>query len=85
MTDEIVLEHKIMTKKRFSMAVAELVAKQPRQTMSYIDAAVFIIEQRGMEYSNLKRLLSDSLLAKIENEAQQLNLIKLKGGNSLPL
>lgn len=83
MTDEIV-KHKIMTKKRFSLAVETLVSKTPN--VSYIDAAVMIIEQRGMDYSNLKRLLTDSLKAKIENEAVNLNLIKSKGGsNKLPI
>lgn len=82
MTNEII-EHKIMTKKRFSLAVETLVSKTPNT--SYIDAAVMIIEQRGMDYSNLKRLLTDSLKAKIENEAAGLNLIKSKGGNKLPV
>ncbi len=83
MTDEII-KHKIMTKKRFSLAVETLVSKTP--SVSYIDAAVMIIEQRGMDYSNLKRLLTDSLKAKIENEAVNLNLIKSKGGsNKLPI
>jgi hypothetical protein len=78
-----IIEHKIMTKKRFSLAVETLVAKSTNT--SYIDAAVMIIEQRGMDYSNLKRLLTDSLKAKIENEAHGLNLIKSKGGNKLPV
>ncbi len=78
-----IIEHKIMTKKRFSLAVETLVAKTPNT--SYIDAAVMIIEQRGMDYSNLKRLLTDSLKAKIENEAHGLNLIKIKRGNKLPI
>jgi hypothetical protein len=78
-----IIEHKIMTKKRFSLAVETLVSKTPNT--SYIDAAVMIIEQRGMDYSNLKRLLTDSLKAKIENEAHGLNLIKSKGGNKLPV
>lgn len=83
MTDEIT-KHKIMTKKRFSLAVEELVAKNKNTT--YIDAAVMVIEKRGMDYSNLKRLLTDSLKAKIENEATNLNLIKGKtGGNKLPI
>lgn len=83
MTDEIT-KHKIMTKKRFSLAVEKLVASNKNTT--YIDAAVMVIEKRGMDYSNLKRLLTDSLKAKIENEATNLNLIKGKsGGNKLPI
>lgn len=73
-----------MTKKRFSLAVEKLVASNKNTT--YIDAAVMVIEKRGMDYSNLKRLLTDSLKAKIENEATNLNLIKGKsGGNKLPI
>jgi len=79
-----VFEHKIMTKKRFSLAVEKLVAQS--KNVSYIDAAVMIIEERGMPYTNLKRLLSDSLKSKIEQEASSLNLIRgKKTGNKLPI
>tara|TARA_B100001113_G_scaffold314597_1_gene280289 strand:- start:3719 stop:3958 length:240 start_codon:yes stop_codon:yes gene_type:complete len=77
-----VLEEKIMTKKRFSAGVEELVAKN---NMSYMDAMNFIIEQRGMDYGNIKKLLSDSLKEKVTAEAQGLNLIKEKKGNTLPV
>ena len=77
-----VLEEKIMTKKRFSAGVEDLVAKN---NMSYMDAMNFIIEQRGMDYGNIKKLLSDSLKEKVTAEAQGLNLIKQKKGNSLPV
>ena len=76
------LEQKIMTRKRFSTAVEQLVAKG---NMSYIDAATFIIEQRGMDYTNLKKLLTDSLKDKMEAEAISLNLIRGKKGNKLPI
>lgn len=76
------LEQKIMTKKRFSTAVEQLVVKG---NMSYIDAATYIIEERGMDYSNLKKLLTDSLKDKMEAEAIRLNLIRGKKGNKLPI
>lgn len=76
------IEQKIMTRKRFSTAVEQLVAKG---NMSYIDAATYIIEQRGMDYSNLKKLLTDSLKDKMEAEALRLNLIRGKKGNKLPV
>jgi hypothetical protein len=76
------LEQKIMTKKRFSTAVEQLVVKG---NMSYIDAATYIIEERGMDYSNLKKLLTDSLKDKMEAEALRLNLIRGKKGNQLPI
>jgi hypothetical protein len=80
MTD--VLEHKIMTKKRFNIAVEELVANK---NLSYIDAMTHVIETRGMDYSNIKKLLSPSLKAKLQNEASDLKLIKIKSGNKLPI
>lgn len=76
------LEQKIMTKKRFSTAVEQLVVKG---NISYIDAATYIIEERGMDYSNLKKLLTDSLKDKMEAEAIRLNLIRGKKGNQLPI
>ena len=76
------LEQKIMTKKRFSTAVEQLVVKG---NMSYIDAATYIIEERRMDYSNLKKLLTDSLKDKMEAEAIRLNLIRGKKGNQLPI
>ncbi len=76
------LEQKIMTKNRFSTAVEQLVVKG---NMSYIDAATYIIEERGMDYSNLKKLLTDSLKDKMEAEALRLNLIRGKKGNQLPI
>tara|TARA_R110000796_G_scaffold31104_8_gene82753 strand:- start:1116 stop:1379 length:264 start_codon:yes stop_codon:yes gene_type:complete len=79
---EIVLEDKIMTKKRFSTRVETMV----RDTgMSYIDASTHIIEERGMDYTNMSKLLSDSLKDKIEVEASNLNLIRSIKGNTLPL
>jgi len=83
MTLSVEIEGKIMTKKRFSLAVEKLVASRPG--VSYIDAAVVIIEERGMDYSNLKRLLTPSLKAKIEEEASSLNLIRGDKKNKLPL
>jgi hypothetical protein len=76
------LEQKIMTRKRFSTAVEQLVAKG---NMSYIDAAAYIIEKRGMDYTNLKKLLTDPLKDKMEAEAIRLNLIRGKKCNKLPI
>jgi hypothetical protein len=83
MSLSVEIEGKIMTKKRFSMAVEKIVATRPG--VSYIDAAIAIIEDRGMDYSNLKRLLSPSLKSKIEEEASGLNLIKGEKKNKLPI
>jgi len=76
------IEQKIMTRKRFSAAVEHLVANN---NLSYIDAAAYVIEERGMDYKNMKKLLTDSLKQKIEEEAASLNLIRVKKGNKLPI
>ena len=76
------IKEKIMTRKRFSAAVENLVAKG---NTTYIDAASYVVEQRGLDYKNLKKLLTDSLKQKIEAEASSLNLIRVKKGNKLPV
>lgn len=76
------LETKIMTKKRFSKAVEDIVLKQD---MTYLDAITFVVEERGMDYANVKKLLSDSLLAKLTAEASAKRLIDVESGNTLPL
>ena len=76
------LEIKIMTKKRFTKAVEACVS---RNNMSYLDAITYIMEERGMDFRNIKKLLSDSLKEKLEVEATNLNLIRSKKKNTLPL
>ena len=76
------LKYKIMTKKRFSSSVETLVATKG---FTYIDAITYIVEERGMEYNNLKRLLSDSIKQKLEAEASNIKLIQTPPGNKLPL
>ena len=71
-----------MTRKRFSTAVEQLVS---HQNMSYIDAASYLVELRGLDYRNMKKLLTDSLKQKIEEEASNLHLIRGKKGNKLPV
>lgn len=71
-----------MTKKRFNTAVELIVAEK---NLSYLDAINYVISQRGMDYSNIKKLLSDSLKQKVEEEAMSLNLLRKKKGNKLPL
>jgi hypothetical protein len=76
------LKAKIMTRKRFSAAVENLVAQG---NVTYIDAAAYVVEERGLDYRNLKKLLTDSLKQKIEAEAASLNLLREKKGNKLPV
>ena len=76
------LEHKIMTKKRFTKAVEVLVSQK---RMSYLEAMTYIIEERGMDYINIKKLISPALKEKLTIEAQNLKLINIKKKNSLPV
>lgn len=78
-----ILEHKIMTKKRFSLLVEELVLEKQ---MTYMESITHIVEERSMDYGNLKKLMSKSLTAKLEAEAAALRLISSddSGGNKLP-
>lgn len=77
------IEQKIMTRKRFSTAVESMVTNS--KGLTYIEAAAYIIEERGMDFKNLNRLLSDSLKQKIEAEAIDLNLLRTKQTNKLPI
>ena len=77
------IEQKIMTRKRFSAAVENMVSNS--KGVSYIEAAAYIIEERGMDFKSLNRLLSDSLKQKIEAEAVDLNLLRTKQTNKLPI
>ncbi len=77
------IEPKIMTRKRFSTAVENMVSDS--KGLTYIEAAAHIIEERGMDFKSLNRLLSDSLKQKIEAEALDLNLLRTKQTNKLPL
>ena len=76
------LEHKIMTKKRFTKAVEILVSQKK---MGYLDAMTYIIEERGMDYMNIKKLISPALKEKLTQEVTVLRLIKVKKKNSLPV
>lgn len=72
-----------MTRKRFSTAVENLVSES--KGLTYIEAAAYLIEERGMDFKSLNRLLSDSLKQKIEAEAVDLNLLRIKQTNKLPI
>ena len=76
------IEEKIMTKKRFSTAVEMMVLKKG---MTYIEAMAELVEERGLDYGNVPRLLTDSLKDKIEAEANRYNLLRDAGGNTLPV
>jgi hypothetical protein len=76
------LETKIMTKKRFSNAVEELVVTKK---LTYLDAITYIVEERSMDYENVKKLLTESLHVKLEAEVTKARLITTEQGNILPI
>lgn len=78
MTD-VELQKRLVTKKRFSEQVEELVLKKP---MPFMDAVLEICEEKSIDPGDVKRLLTDSIRSKIEAEAMKLNLIPR--GNELP-
>ena len=80
---EVPIKEKIMTKKRFSTAVELMVSKH---SMTYIDAATYIVEDWKLDFRNLKRLITPSLKEKIQEQATSLHLIRGKRStNRLPI
>jgi len=66
------LENKIITKKRFSDAVEQLVV---RHKLPFMEAVIEVCDSTGIDPADVKRLLSDSITNKIEAEAMNLNMI----------
>lgn len=73
------IEQKIITKKKFSNAVEDLVI---RKNMPFMDAVLTVCEERSIDPSDVNRLLTDSIKNKIEAEAMNLRLIPRT--NALP-
>ena len=69
------LEEKIMTKKRFSKAVEELVAEKK---LDYLDAMAYVVKQRGLDIRNVPKLLTPSLKEKLTAQVSKANLIRDK-------
>jgi hypothetical protein len=71
----------IITKKRFSTMVEDIVKKL---SVPYMDAVLIVCEQRELPPEDIKRLLSPIIISKIEAEALEVNAIK-GGGARLPI
>ncbi|MCG7944858.1 MAG: late promoter transcription accessory protein [Candidatus Thiodiazotropha taylori] len=52
--------------------------KMQNPTVSYIECALEVCEQNDIEFESLKKALSKTLKEKIEFEANELNLLKIK-------
>jgi len=74
----------ILTKKRFSTAIEEMVLDK---NMNYIDAIVAFCEKQHLDPESVKHLITPPLKAKIEADALDLNFIKnnKKGKGKLPV
>jgi hypothetical protein len=69
------LEHKMVTKARFSMAVER--EKVDNKT-NYIDAVISVCNVMQVDPSECKSLLSSSLISKIESDAFEMRALKTK-------
>jgi len=63
----------ILTKKRFSVAIEEMVADKK---MNYIDAIVAFCEMNHLDPQSVKHLITPPLKAKIEADAVELHFIR---------
>lgn len=75
------IETPIITKKRFSTMVEE---KVQEYNVPYIEAVLMVCSDRELPPEDVKRLLSPSIISKIEAEALAVNAIK-GGGAQLPI
>jgi len=66
------LDNKIITKKRFSEAVEHMVL---RTKIPFMEAVLEVCEKNQLDPGDVKRLLTDSILNKIEAEAVKNRLI----------
>jgi len=72
----------VLTKKRFSKMVEEHVKEYPDS--SYMDAVLFLCDERAIDPLDVSKLLVPAIKQKIEAEAMRANLVK-GGGNQLPI
>lgn len=66
------VEHKIMTKRRFSQEVEDLARSGE---LTYMECVVIVCDQQQIDPSRCKHLLAPSILDKITSEAQRLHFI----------
>jgi len=72
----------VLTKKRFSKMVEDHIKDYPDS--SYMEAVLFLCEERAIDPMDVSKLISSPIRDKIEAEAINANLVK-GGGNSLPI
>ena len=72
----------ILTKKRFTNSVEELVISKK---LSYIDAIVYFCQQNHLEPDSVKGLITPPLKEKIKAEAIDLRFLKNESNAKLPI
>ena len=72
-----------MNSKEFSLIIENVVKE--KRPMTYIDAIVWYCDENNIEVETAARLLSKSLKEKIQLEAQEKNLLKIKKAGALPV
>ena len=73
MSEEKPIEQKILSKKQFLLELKKLIIVK---RMTHIEAITTIAEERKIDYSKIKKLLSPQIIEKIQNEAIQINMLK---------
>lgn len=66
------MNEKFLTKNEFSKLVEKYVLEK---RMSYMDAALMICDEHGIDPEDVKKFISAPIQEKIEGEAMRLNLI----------
>lgn len=72
-----------MNSKEFSLIIENVVKE--KRPMTYIDAIVWYCDENNIEVETTARLISKSLKEKIQLEAQEKNLLKIKKAGALPV
>ena len=80
--EETTVEDVVLTRKRFSRMVEECISEYP--DMTYMDAILYICEERVIDPMDVGKLISPVIREKVEAEAMSANLVK-GGGNTLPI
>ena len=80
--NNLMLEGKILTKKRFSALVEKKVNKFH---VSYLDAILEVCEELEFPVEDAARVITPALKEKVTAEAQRLNMIKDSNTATLPI
>jgi|TARA_Y100000034_G_scaffold58237_1_gene71026 hypothetical protein len=72
-----------MNSKEFSLIIENVVKE--KRSITYIEAIVWYCDENNIEVETTARLISKSLKEKIQLEAQEKNLLKIKKAGALPV